>query len=219
MRTILKKSIIHRIAAMTIAAAIFLTPCVAFAEETEENPSIAEKVYGWFESTPIDIFDGIVAPGMQGEHTFSIQNTSNYALDYRLVFYGSEGAIPFKYRIKNADQYLIGNADIWENITVAEHAKSSSGTIPYGGRLDLTIEWWWPYESGNDSKDTAIGIEAPDEMFYVAVIGTERDVNSSPIIVKTDFVEPAGPYSFPVIILFFGVATKFAIIHHHKKRG
>ena len=86
MRTILKTTIIHRIAAMAIAAVVFLTPCAAFAEDTGENPATAEKVYGWFESVPVDIFDGNVSPGSQGQHTFSIRNTSNYALDYQLVF-------------------------------------------------------------------------------------------------------------------------------------
>lgn len=219
MRTILKKSIIHRIAAMAIAAAMFLTPCVAFAEETEENPSTAEKVYGWFESVPIDIFDGNVSPGTQGQHTFSIRNTSNYALDYQLVFYGADGAIPLKYRIRNEDQYLIGNDEIWEEATVAESAKSSAGTVPYGGKLDLVIEWWWPFESGDDEKDTAVGINVPDEMFYVAIIGTGRDASSAPIIVKTDFVEPAGPYSFPIITIIFGTAIKVGLIYHRKKGG
>lgn len=217
MRTTLKESIMHRIAAMMITAAMFLTPCVAFAEELEENPPTAEKVYGWFESVPIDIFDGSVFPGTQGQHTFSIRNTSNYALDYRLVFYGADGAIPLKYRIKNEDQYLIGNAEIWEETTIAEFAKSSAGTVPYGGKLDLVIEWWWPFDSGNDEKDTAIGINIPNEMFYIAIIGTGRDASSAPIIVKTDFVEPAGPYSFPIIIIIFGAVIKIGLIYHQKR--
>ncbi len=214
------KKLVSKIAALLIAAVVFAVPCgtTAFAEESNGADS-SEQVYGWFESVPIDIFDDNVSPGTQGEHTFSVRNTSNYALNYRLVFYGTDGAIPLKYRIRNEDEYLIGNADTWEDSTTIENAKSSAGTVPYGGKLDLVIEWEWPFESGNDEQDTAVGINIPDEMFYIAVIGTGRDASSAPVIVKTDFVEPAGPYSFPIIVVALGVIVNIGLIYYRKQRG
>ena len=218
MQRIALKKFVSRIAAMVVAAFVFITPCTSLAAEADnDDTATAERVYGWFESVPVDIFEGNVSPGTQGTHTFSVRNTSNYALNYQLVFYGADGAIPLKYRIKNADQYLIGDEDMWENTTVAEEAKASAGTVPYGGKLDLVIEWWWPFESGEDEKDTAVGICVPEEMFYVAVIGTGRDANSAPVIVKTDFVEPAGPYSFPITIILLGTVLKVLIIHRRKR--
>lgn len=205
---------ISRLTAVLLAAAVFLIPCVAMAKTSDEVTE-AEKVYGWFETVPIDIFTGNVAPGTSGEHTFSVRNTSNYALEYKLMFYGADGAVPLRYKIRNEDTYLIGTEDTWEEVKVAAESKTSAGTVPYGGKLDLVIEWEWPYESGADDIDTEVGIDIPEEMFYISVTGTGRDASSAPVIVKSDFVEPAGPYTFPLTTLILGAVSKIAV---NKKR-
>lgn len=209
---------VQRAVSVTIcAAAVFvfsLMPVYAVGED--EPDSGKENAVGWFETVPIDLFGERVAPGSQGEHQFSIRNTSDFALDYELVFYGADGAIPMRYRIRSGNEYVIGSRDDWEVATVLENATKTSGTIPYGGKLDLTIEWWWPFETGNDELDTEVGISAPDEMFYIAMLGTGRDSNSAPVIIRSDFVEIIKPQLYPLVAVAFGTAAKIAFSYYYK---
>ena len=191
----------------------------AFADGSTDASEKGAPAYGWFEAVPIGLFgEEDVSPGTSGSHQFSVRNTSDYALEYELVFYGEEGAIPLKYRIINDGEYLLGDEHHWEDSTTIDKAKRSAGTIPMGGKLDLTVEWQWLYDSGDDERDTALGIASAEEIFYVALVGQGRDSNNAPVIVKSDFVEPIKGTLTPIAILLVGTGTEIVLHIHRKKR-
>lgn len=212
------KKTLRRLSALALAMAIAVLSMTTVAYAEDERNS--DEVLGWFESVPINIFDGKVAPGSEGEHEFSVRNTSDYDLHYELMFYSENGLIPIQYRIKSGDEYLIGSESEWKSITDADHAVKSNGTIPVNGKLDLLIEWQWPFESEseNDEADTLIGIGAAEETFHIAIIGTGRESNRVPIIVKSDFVEPITPRLFPTITLALGFLCKTGLKQYRKRK-
>lgn len=195
---------------VAVCFAVFML-CTAFTTAYAVEDETPNRTVGWFETVPISIFEGTVSPGTSGEHDFSIRNTSNYALNYELSFYGTEGAVPILYKLRSGDVYLVGSAETWVPATTQENAHVCKGTVPLNGKLDLTIEWCWPFDSENDSLDTEVGIAAPNEVFYISMNGTGRDANKAPIIVRSDFVEPVGPYLYPFFILVFGAILKISL--------
>ena len=196
---------------------LFTAVTTAYAADAAEDKE-PDRVAGWFETVPISIFEGMVSPGTSGEHEFSIRNTSNYTLNYELSFYAAEGAIPILYKLRSGDVYLVGGPDTWVPATSQQEARISTGSVPLNGKLDLVIEWTWPYESGNDELDTEVGILAPDEMYFIAMNGTGRDANRAPVIVKSDFVEPVGPYLYPAFILPFGAVLRYGLTKVSEKK-
>lgn len=137
------------------------------ADNQHKSTIVSNNTSGWFESIPVDIFnDEKIAPGTEGEHDVSVKNTSNYEMKYELSVYTSEGYIPLEYRVKVEDEYVLGSEQEWLRVTALEGARRSQGSIPSGGKLDLTIEWRWPFESGSDELDTEIGASASQEKLY-----------------------------------------------------
>ena len=64
------------------------------------------------------------------------------------------GAIPFLYRLKAGNQYVAGDSDTWLS---ASELSNAGVVLPSGTNMEYTLEWEWPYDSGNDALDTAIG--------------------------------------------------------------
>lgn len=201
---------------LVMAWMIAITGTTASAEEISPN-SYSEENGGWFETVPINIFGENVAPGTSGEHEFSVRNTSDYELKYELVFYGDNAEIPLRYRIRNGEEYLLGDENTWLDATTIENAKRSYGAVEVKGKLDLVIEWEWPYESGNDELDTAVGINGLDVTYYISLFGTGRDANRAPQVVRSDYVEVIPPRGIPFLIILLGVSAKFVYNKKQKK--
>ena len=184
------------------------------ADNQHKSTIVSNNTRGWFESIPVDIFnDEKIAPGTEGEHDVSVKNTSNYEMKYELSVYTSEGYIPLEYRVKVEDEYVLGSEQEWLRVTALEGARRSQGSIPSGGKLDLTIEWRWPFESGSDELDTEIGASASQEKLYVTVFGLDRDVNSAPVVVKSDSVELIKPsLSAVAILLMIGILNSSSFV-------
>ena len=184
-----------------------------------ESAIVSDNTSGWFESIPVDIFgDEKIAPGTEGEHDVSVKNTSNYEMKYELSVYTSEGYIPLEYRVKVKDEYVLGSEQEWLRVTALEGARRSQGSIPSGGKLDLTIEWRWPFESGGDELDTQIGASASQEKLYVTVFGLDRDVNSAPVVVKSDSVELIKPSLSAVAIFLVFLFLNGSSVNKWKNR-
>ena len=184
-----------------------------------ESAIVSDNTSGWFELIPVDIFgDEKIAPGTEGEHDVSVKNTSNYEMKYELSVYTSEGYIPLEYRVKVKDEYVLGSEQEWLRVTALEGARRSQGSIPSGGKLDLTIEWRWPFESGGDELDTQIGASASQEKLYVTVFGLDRDVNSAPVVVKSDSVELIKPSLSAVAIFLVFLFLNGSSVNKWKNR-
>lgn len=107
--------------------------------------------------------DAVVAPGTQGEYVFRIKNTDELPVIYSVVLDGffsienTEHLIPILVRMKgNEGDYLIGSESEWSPISELKNI-SDAGTLKGKTSRYYTIEWMWPYESGNDALDTMLG--------------------------------------------------------------
>lgn len=107
--------------------------------------------------------DTVIAPGTQGEYTFRLNNPDDVEVLYSVTLDGlfsvedTEHLIPILVRMKGRDGgYLIGSDQDWAYISELK-AISDAGTLKGKTSRYYTIEWTWPYESGNDALDTMLG--------------------------------------------------------------
>ena len=115
----------------------------------------------------------VIAPGTSNDYHFSLKNTGNVSLDYTLnlegIFELSDRKLPFEVRLKKDNEWVVGADDVWSSVYELNDTVEK-GTLPVGKYVGYTLEWQWPYESGeddvlflNDINDTAIG-DASAEM-------------------------------------------------------
>ena len=132
----------------------------------------------WSSDTTIDIFDqyyrgmagdvtvandgsdsaNLIAPGTESSYTFWVKNTGAVGVSYEVSFeeLSTPGYdIPLEVRVKYGEQYILGNATVWEPV-------ERLNTVLHEGRLHVknyaryTLEWRWPFE-GDDVNDTYLG--------------------------------------------------------------
>lgn len=165
-----------------------------FYKHAKEEPELDayDDNVSWKTSTDVDLFktayldpsgklitvesdDGAkaIAPGTSNDYHFSLKNTGNVSLDYTLdlegVFELSDRKLPFEVRLKKDNEWVVGTDDAWSSVYELNDSVEK-GTLPVGKYVGYTLEWQWPYESGeddvlflNDINDTAIG-DASAEM-------------------------------------------------------
>lgn len=107
--------------------------------------------------------DPVVAPGTQGKYTFRINNPDEFEVFYSVkldgIFSieGTDHLIPIMVRMKGHDgEYLIGSDYHYEKISKLRSI-SDAGTLKGKTSRYYTLEWMWPYESGDDALDTMLG--------------------------------------------------------------
>ena len=165
-----------------------------FYKHAKEDPELDayDDNVSWETSTDVDLFktayldpsgklitvesdDGtkVIAPGTSNDYHFSLKNTGNVSLDYTLdlegIFELSDRKLPFEVRLKKDNELVVGADDVWSSVYELNDTVEK-GTLPVGKYVGYTLEWQWPYESGeddvlflNDINDTAIG-DASAEM-------------------------------------------------------
>jgi len=111
--------------------------------------------------------EAIMAPGVETSYQFYIKNTGNVALDYSVeldpkFMIGAEIAdledSPFEVRLYNQyGTYLIGSPTEWVNVNDTQ-AVMDKGVVGKNSYYGYVFEWRWPYESGNDGRDTHLGM-------------------------------------------------------------
>ena len=159
------------------ADVIFLVPRTPSLFASDENVD-------WDDTDSIDIFkteyknengditvyspkdDSVIAPGTQGSYTFYLKNEGNVALDYKVSFTAKLTAddirvsatdFPFLFRMSNQHgDYTVGSEETW--VTVDElNEIFDDGIVGKNSYYYYTLEWFWPFESGNDGMDTYFG--------------------------------------------------------------
>lgn len=161
------------------------TPTQAPLSENTQNISpgfqVSDDSTVWSTDTDIELFrayyengermitaagtnnEKIVAPGTQNEYIFRLSNTGNTPIKYNMVmkamlFDGEKSfEIPLSARLYDYKQnYLLGEKDAWAGFErlndITHEAVLAANSISY-----YTLEWQWPYESGNDPFDTLLG--------------------------------------------------------------
>lgn len=129
--------------------------------------------------------DKLIAPGTENSYTFKLKNNGNSALDYTVTadayFTPDDVAIPITGRLNRYDgKWIVGNEENYVNVSALDTAEDKS-TLGAGKYTYYTLDWLWPFESGNDELDTMLGnLAVEQDLVFTIVITTEAAESSDP---------------------------------------
>lgn len=192
----------HRDSAYSLPSADLL---VAMPAVLAANPGFeaADDNTVWEGKTEVEIFrmsysnstgditvrsqDGrkVLAPGTSNTYNFALKNTGNVSLDYAMsmeaYFSDGEHTIPVVVRVTDyLGNYLAGSAG--EKVdALALNEVAQSGVIAAGNIYPYTLEWEWPFESGDDAYDTKLGnLAVGEDISLTIVIKTTAEGSDDP---------------------------------------
>lgn len=169
---------------------------IGFIEEVvnvqlDPDITVYDNVRTWETTTEVDIFkiayengeavvtvdgmdDKVIAPGTGNEYTFYLKNTGNVKLDYTLeieaFFTPDTQPIPVEARLKGYDgTYLLGAEDSWADVLELNQVQDKA-SISVNRYAYYTLDWQWPFESGDDAYDTLLGNLAVDEDLTLTIV-------------------------------------------------
>lgn len=110
----------------------------------------------------IAVFDNEIMPGSKGEYNFVLKNPHSYSLRYQFditEFYNNEDIadFPLVYKIKMNNMYIVNEYIPYDTWVSGEALKFANLDIAASSTQRFTLEWYWPFESGNDTLDTYFG--------------------------------------------------------------
>lgn len=129
--------------------------------------------------------DKVIAPGTENSYTFKLKNTGNLALNYTVeieaYFTPTDITIPITGRLNRYDgKWVVGGQDEYVAVSVLDTAKDNS-TLGAGKYTYYTLDWLWPFESGDDELDTLLGnLAAEQDLIFTIVIKTTATESSNP---------------------------------------
>ena len=159
--------------------------------------------------------DKLIAPGTETSYTFKLTNTGNVAMDYEVVveayFEPLDVSVPVLARISRYDgKWIAGDKETYTDVETLNGTQDSA-TLGAGRFTYYTLDWVWPYESGDDAFDTMLGDRAVGEdLTFTIVINTyaeySEDTNSG------DGIVPTGDTSSLGIMIAIAVGSLAMII-------
>ncbi len=129
--------------------------------------------------------DKLIAPGTENSYTFKLKNNGDAALDYivKVDAYFTPGdiVIPITGRLNRYDgKWIAGNGEKYVNVSELDAAEDKA-TLGAGKYTYYTLDWIWPFESGNDELDTKLGnLATEQDLVFTVVITTEAAESSDP---------------------------------------
>ncbi len=136
-----------------------------------------DKLVQWETETSVDLFkteytgpngditvkssngDKIIAPGTSNDYYFTLKNTGNISLQYKLILDGvfqiQNKDIPIFVRLKQGDRWIMGGVDSWVYVEEMNSIEEQN-TLPHGESVTYEFEWMWPYEM-DDKTDVMLG--------------------------------------------------------------
>lgn len=140
----------------------------------------------WTQLTAINLFadsNSAIAgkklyPGVSGSYAFNVSNPGPSGVTFimRIAETAHDaGSIPLEYRLKRtgAASYIAGSATSY--LTPAQLSLAAA-SLDAGESIGYTLEWRWPFESGNDALDTALGSNANRDHLVTVTIHVEQTV-------------------------------------------
>lgn len=102
--------------------------------------------------------DKVLAPGTDGDCVFSVKNTSDKNLNYRMDIRGNldsqDSLVPIEMCVVRGNH--LGDSMEWKNISSLDESFSMND-LSVGDDVAYTIYWRWPYEKNSDEVDTSLG--------------------------------------------------------------
>lgn len=118
--------------------------------------------------------DHVLAPGTENSYTFRMKNTWNTALDYTMEIEAyvtpQNVRLPIQVRMKDYEgSWMLGGEEDWEDILALDGVKDEArlGVSRYA---QYTLNWQWPFESGDDVYDTWLGDQSTDQDITLTVV-------------------------------------------------
>ncbi|HIU00909.1 MAG TPA: hypothetical protein IAB64_02920 [Candidatus Coproplasma excrementavium] len=152
-----------------VAAILIIVIVLGFPEPLpvsgDERPVLTVRTDGeqWGANEDLQVFSGALAPGSEGDYAFEIENPTEYELEYTLTLTDENnwgGRSPLEYRLRMNNVY-IGETNGWTAMDDTGNTIAFSQIFFAAGSSHIiTIEWRWPFESGNDESDTQAGQHA-----------------------------------------------------------
>ena len=109
--------------------------------------------------------DSIIAPGTGGEFNIAIYNQSEVTAKYAIDYTVNKNGIPVQFSVDDGATWTDDLTDITAGAATTLAAKSGS-TVDSD---TITVQWRWIFD-GNDSIDTALGIDGTAQLVVTAVI-------------------------------------------------
>lgn len=132
----------------------------------------------WSTETDIDIFritydetgevnvissntDKLIAPGTTDTYSFTLKNNGSFKLKYTVRILAwvtpSDVALPVLARVTGrGGAYLAGGPAAWVPVLDIDGLTETSTLQPHNNAI-YSLDWQWPFESGNDAYDTLLG--------------------------------------------------------------
>lgn len=129
----------------------------------------------WAQNTTISLFadrtgsgeDKKLMPGSIGSYEFLVSNKNTYGIIYKMKITAPQEQLllPLLYRLKSGGKYLCGDSKNW---LTAEQLAAASVKLDSGTEKEYLLEWYWPFEGGDDAYDTLIG--TADNLEYRLIV-------------------------------------------------
>lgn len=158
----------------------------------------------------------VVAPGTENSYTFKLKNTGNvpvrYWLDIDAYITPGDNMIPIESRVNRYDgEWIVGGQKVWVDVPVLDAAEDA-GTLGSGKYTYYTLDWRWPFESGNDEYDTFLGNLAADgeDITITIVIKTVATATDDPG--RDDGITPPDTGDNSIISLWIALAVGSVVL-------
>ena len=159
--------------------------------------------------------DKLVAPGTENSYTFKLKNTGNVPIDYRLEVdaYITPGdyMIPIESRINRYDgKWIVGGKDVYVDVPTLDEAEDMA-RLGAGKYTYYTLDWRWPFESGNDEHDTFLGNLAAQEDITITIV-LKTTAYASDDIYQDEGITPPDTGDDSILSLWIAIAVGCVVL-------